>query len=137
MEYLQFVIILSLSPLLQGAIKKFKAGMQGRIGPGVTQPYFDLVRLLRKDMTVSGVTSWIFRAAPWIQFVTAVVAAMMIPVVTTTAPFTMLGDVIAIIYVLGLGRFFLALAGMDAGTAFGGEGSSREMTVAILVEPMV
>lgn len=137
MEYSQFMIILLLSPLLQGVIKKTKALMQGRKGPGVLQPYFDLLRLFRKDMTVSSVTSWIFRASPYIQFTTAIAVAMIVPVITAHSPFWMMGDIIAVIYIFGLGRFFLALAGLDAGTAFGGEGSSREMTVAILVEPMI
>ncbi|MGD0885682.1 MAG: NADH-quinone oxidoreductase subunit H [Thermodesulfovibrionales bacterium] len=137
MEYLQFIIIILLSPLIQGLIKKLKANMQGRVGPGVLQPYYDLIRLLRKDMVISTVASWIFKAAPYIVIASTIAAAMLVPVITTTSPFGIMGDVIALIYILALGRFFLALAGLDAGTAFGGEGSSREMTVAILVEPMM
>lgn len=137
MEHLQFLIIVIFSPLLQGIIKKLKANMQGRVGPAVYQSYFDLIRLLKKDMVISHVASWIFKAAPYIVFVSTVAAAMIVPVVTTVSPFGMMGDVIALIYILALGRFFLALAGLDAGTAFGGEGSSREMTLAILVEPMM
>jgi len=137
MEYLQFLIIVTLSPLLQGVIKKLKAAMQGRVGPGVLQPYYDLVRLFRKDMVISDVASWIFRAAPYIVFSSVTAASALVPVLTTQVPFGIMGDVIALIYVLALGRFFMALAGLDAGTAFGGEGASREMTVAILVEPMM
>ncbi len=70
-------------------------------------------------------------------FISTIVAAMMIPVITTKSSFGLMGDVIALIYILALGRFFLALAALDAGTAFGGEGSSREMIVSILVEPMI
>jgi formate hydrogenlyase subunit 4 len=137
MEYLQFCIIVILSPLLQGVIKKLKANMQGRVGPGIFQPYYDLIRLLKKDMVVSGVTSWIFRATPYIVFSSTAAAVMITPVITTRSPFGPMGDVIALIYILAAGRFFMALAGLDAGTAFGGEGSSREMAVAILVEPMM
>jgi len=137
MEYLQFIIILIFSPLLQGIIKKLKANMQGRVGPGLLQPYYDLLRLLKKEMVISEVTSWIFRAAPYIVFSSTVAASMLVPVVMTNTPLGLMGDVIALIYIFGLGRFFMALAGLDAGTAFGGEGSSREMTVAILVEPMM
>lgn len=137
MEHLQFIIILLFSPLIQGVIKKLKAHMQGRVGPGVFQPYYDLIRLMKKDMTLSNVTSWVFRATPYIVFTSTVAAALIIPVVTTGSAFSMLGDVIALIYIFGLSRFFMALAGLDAGTAFGGEGSSREVTVAILVEPMM
>jgi len=88
-------------------------------------------------MVVSGITSWIFKATPYIVFASTAAAAMIVPVITTSYRFAMMGDVIALIYLFGLGRFFMALSGLDAGTAFGGEGSSREMTVAILVEPMM
>jgi len=137
MEYLQFFIIVLFSPLIQGVIKKIKARMQGRVGPGIFQPYYDLIRLMKKDMVVSHVTSWVFKATPYIVFASTVAAAMITPVITTRSPFGIMGDVIALIYILAMGRFFMALAGLDAGTAFGGEGSSREMAVAILVEPMM
>lgn len=137
MEYLQFIIIIIFSPLIQGTIKKLKANMQGRVGPGIFQPYYDLIRLCRKDMVISRVSSWIFKATPYIVFSSTAAAAMIVPVITTSYRFGMMGDVIALIYIFALGRFFMALAGLDAGTAFGGEGSSREMTVAVLVEPMM
>jgi formate hydrogenlyase subunit 4 len=137
MEYLQFFIIIFFSPLLNGVIKKLKANMQGRKGPRVLQPYYDLLRLFKKDMVVSSVTSWIFTATPYIVFTATAAASMLVPVVTTASGFSLMGDVIALIYLFALARFFMALAGLDAGTAFGGEGSSREMTVAILVEPMM
>jgi len=137
MEYLQFMIIILFSPLVQGIIKKLKANMQGRVGPGIFQTYYDLIRLCRKDMVISRVASWIFKATPYIVFTSTVAAAMIVPVITTSSRSGIMGDVIALIYLFALGRFFMALAGLDAGTAFGGEGSSREMTVAILVEPMM
>lgn len=137
MSYLQFMIILFFSPMVQGCIKMLKARMQGRTGPGILQPYYDLMRLFKKEMVISDVTSWIFSAAPCIVFASTVAAAMIIPVITTQAPFGPAGDVIALIYIFALGRFFSAMAALDSGTAFGGEGSSREMTVAILVEPMM
>ncbi len=137
MHNFQFLIIILFSPLVNGVIKKLKASMQGRVGPGVLQPYYDLLRLLKKDMVVSTVTSWIFKATPYIVFAATVAAALIVPVVSTLSSFSITGDVIALIYLFALARFFMALAGLDAGTGFGGEGSSREMTVAILVEPMM
>ncbi|MFN3740284.1 MAG: respiratory chain complex I subunit 1 family protein [Thermodesulfovibrionales bacterium] len=137
MEYMQFLIILLFSPLVNGVIKKLKANMQGRRGPSILQPYYDLIRLFKKDMVVSNVSSWIFRIAPYVVFSSTLVASMIVPVITTRLVFFQMADVIALIYILGLGIFFIALAGLDAGTAFGGEGSSREMTVAVLVEPMI
>jgi formate hydrogenlyase subunit 4 len=137
MEYGQFLIIVFFSPLVNGTIKKLKADMQGRVGPGILQQYYDLFRLFRKDMVISKVTSWIFKVTPGIVFTSVAVAAMLVPVINTKPAFGIAADVIALVYLFALGRFFMALAGLDAGTAFGGEGSSREMTVAILVEPMM
>ncbi len=137
MQYYQFIIIIFFAPLVNGVIKRLKANMQGRQGPGVLQSYYDLIRLFKKDMVISTVTSWIFKSTPYIVFVSTVAAAMIVPVITTKSPYGLMGDMIALIYIFALARFFMALAGLDAGTAFGGEGSSREMTVAILVEPMM
>jgi len=137
MDYFQFLIIIFFSPLVNGVIKKLKANMQGRKGPGVLQPYYDLLRLFKKDMVVSKVTSWVFKATPYIVFVSTIAAAAIVPVITVRSGYGVMGDVIALIYIFALARFFMALAGLDAGTGFGGEGSSREMTVAILVEPMM
>ncbi len=137
MEYLQFLIIIIFAPLINGIIKKLKANMQGRTGPGLLQSYYDLIRLFKKEMVVSSVTSWVFKATPYIVFTSSVVATMIVPVITTNVVFSNMADIIALVYILGLGRFFMAIAGLDAGTAFGGEGSSREMTVAVLVEPMM
>ncbi len=137
MDYFQFLIIIFFSPLVNGAIKKLKANMQGRKGPGVLQPYYDLLRLFKKDMVISTVTSWVFKATPYIVFVSTIAAAAIVPVITVRSGYGLMGDVIALIYIFALARFFMALAGLDAGTGFGGEGSSREMTVAILVEPMM
>jgi formate hydrogenlyase subunit 4 len=137
MEYAQFLIIIFFSPLVNGVIKKLKANMQGRKGPGVLQAYYDLMRLFKKDMVVSSVTTWVFKATPYIVFTATITAAVIVPVVTVKSAYGMMGDVIALIYIFALARFFMALAGLDAGTGFGGEGSSREMTVAILVEPMM
>ncbi len=137
MGYFQFLIIILFSPLVDGVIRKLKAYMQGRIGPGLLQPYYDILRLMKKDMVVSTTTSWIFKATPYIVFMATATVAVIVPVLSTASPFGMMGDVIALIYLFALARFFMALAGLDAGTGFGGEGSSREMTVAILVEPMM
>lgn len=119
-------------------IKKLKANFQGRVGAGVLQPYYDLAKLLKKEMVISNVTSWIFQATPYIVFISTIIAAMMIPVITTKSSlYGSMGDFITLIYYFALARFFMALAALDAGTAFGGEGSSREVVVSALVDPMI
>jgi formate hydrogenlyase subunit 4 len=112
MEHFQFLIIVFFSPLVSGVIKKLKANMQGRKGPGVLQTYYDLMRLFKKDMVVSNVTSWVFKATPYIVFIASITAAVIVPVITVRSAYGMMGDVIALIYLFALARFFMALAGL-------------------------
>jgi formate hydrogenlyase subunit 4 len=132
---MQLLLLLAISPLISGLIKTLKARMQTRRGPGVLQFYRDLYKLFRKGMVIPDTASWIFTAAPYIVFVTTLMAGLMLPMTSTKAPLDLFGGVLAIVYLLGLGRFFLALAGMDTGSSFGGLGSSREMTISALAEP--
>jgi formate hydrogenlyase subunit 4 len=101
----------------------------------VIQPYRDILRLLRKEVVLAENASWLFRAAPYLIFAATWVAAALVPTFATGLIFSWSADLIAIIALLGSARFFLALAGMDVGTAFGGIGSSREVMIASLAEP--
>ncbi|MCL5045830.1 MAG: NADH-quinone oxidoreductase subunit H [Actinobacteria bacterium] len=132
---IQFLLILGLAPLVQGIIKTVKARLQFRQGPGPLQPYYDLVKYFKKDAVVSEHSSWVFRASPSVTFAAVAAAGALVPVLWTRTPFSFAGDLLAVTYLFALGRFFTALAGLDAGSAFGGMGSSREMTVSSLVEP--
>ncbi len=132
---IQLLLLLAVSPLVVGVIKTLKARLQTRRGPGLFQPYRDLSKLFRKGMVIPESASWIFCAAPVVVFATAAVVGLMIPMVTAEAPLSLFGGVLAVVYLLGLGRFFLALGGLDTGSSFGGLGSSREMTISALAEP--
>ena len=132
---LQGALLLLLAPLVSGFIKKLKANLQMRRGPPMIQPFFDITKLLRKGMVISEHASWIFRAAPYVVFLTAFSVGLMLPLVSTEVPLSFFGGILAIIYLLALGRFFLALAGLDTASAFGGMGSSREMTISAIAEP--
>jgi len=131
----QIFIILALSPLLSGIIKKTKAFFQIRKGPSIFQPYYDIAKLLKKDSVISQNVSWIFHSAPIISFATVLTAGLLIPIYITSLPFGFAGDLIAVVYLFALARFFTALASLDAGSSFGGMGGSREMFVAAMVEP--
>ncbi|MGN6101998.1 MAG: respiratory chain complex I subunit 1 family protein [Devosia sp.] len=131
----QMLLVLALAPLLTGVVRKCKARLTRRRGASVFQPYRDLLRLLRKEAVLAENASWLFRAVPYIVFATTWVAAALVPTFATGLLFSWTADLIAIISLIGAGRFFLALAGMDVGTAFGGIGSSREMLIASLAEP--
>ena len=132
---LQTVLLLLLAPLLSGCIRNWKAKLQNRRGAPVWQPYSDLIKFLRKDMVISEHASWVFSFAPYVMFLTALAAGLLVPTLTTQAPLSLFGDVLALVGLLALGRFFLALGGLDPGSAFGGMGSSREMTIAAVAEP--
>ncbi len=132
---LQIIIILALSPLISGIIKKVKAFFQIRKGPSIFQPYYDIAKLLRKDSVVSQNVSWIFHAAVIISFAAVLTAGLFIPIYITQLPLGFAGDLIAVVYLFALARFFTALASLDAGSSFGGMGGSREMFVAAMVEP--
>jgi len=131
----QAIVILAVSPFLVGLIRKVKARLQCRRGPGWLQPYYDLAKLFRKDVVASTHTSWIFTASPYIIFASTLAALLLVPIFLSKVPLNFAGDVITVVYLLALGTFFLILAGLDAGSAFGGMGSSREAIVAALTEP--
>jgi len=132
---LQTALLLLLAPLVSGFIRSWKARLQIRRGPPPWQLYLDLAKFLRKDMVISEHASWVFSAAPYVVFISALVAGLMIPMLTAQAPLSLFGGVLAVVGLLALGRFFLALGGLDPGSAFGGMGSSREMTIAAIAEP--
>jgi formate hydrogenlyase subunit 4 len=131
----QAALVLLFSPLIAGFSKKLKARLQTRQGPPVLQPYRDLHKLLRKGMVIPDTASWIFPATPYVLFTTTLLAGLLIPTIAAQAPLSWFGGVLAVVYLLALGRFFLALGGLDAGTPFGGLGSSREMTISAIAEP--
>jgi formate hydrogenlyase subunit 4 len=131
----QMALVLLLAPLLTGFVRKVKARLLGRRGPAVIQPYRDLLRLLRKEVVLAENASWLFRVTPYLIFAATWVAAALVPTFATGLQFSWTADLIAIIALLGSARFFLALAGMDVGTSFGGIGSSREVMIASLAEP--
>jgi formate hydrogenlyase subunit 4 len=131
----QMFLVLALSPVLIGFARKVKAKLLRRRGPPLLQPWYDLLRLLRKETVLAEDASWLYRAAPYLIFATTWVAASLVPTFATGLMFSWTADLIALAALLGAGRFFLALAGMDVGTSFGGIGSSREMMFGSLAEP--
>jgi len=131
----QIVLVLFLSPLITGFSRTWKARLRTRRGPGIFQPYRDLAKLLRKGMVIPDTASWIFGATPYVLFSTTLLAGLLIPTVSAQAPLSAFGGVLAVVYLLALGRFFLALGGLDTGSSFGGLGSSREMTISAIAAP--
>lgn len=131
----QMLLVLVSAPLLTGLVRRVKARLLRRQGPPLLQPYRDLIRLVRKEAVIAESASWLFRIVPYIVFAATWVAAALVPTFATGLLFSWSADLIVIIALLGSARFFLALAGMDVGTSFGGIGSSREAMIATLAEP--
>ena len=132
---LQVVLVVAGAPLLVGVMRRVRARLEGRAGAPVTQPWRDLRKLLAKQRMVPATASWVFTAAPLVLVASAGLAAAIVPFVSTRSALDEAGDLFAVVYLLLLGTVFLALAGLDTGTAFGGMGASRAMTVAALAEP--
>ncbi len=132
---LQALLYVALAPLLAGWVRKVKARLQNRRGPSLLQAYRDLYKLFGKEARMAHTASLVFRAAPYIVFTATWLAAAAVPFIATGLPTAAIADIIVVAGLLALARFFLALAGMDVGTAFGGMGASREMFVSALAEP--
>lgn len=134
---LQVVFFIAVSPLLSGIITKIKNNIRMRKGQSVFQPYYNLIKLFSKGEVISENCSWIFRAAPFVYIASCLTAAVLIPVFICYSPLNCMGDFLALIFIFALGRFFLALAALDSASPFGGMGSSREMFISSLVEPVL
>ncbi len=136
-EIIQLVFLIAVAPLIQGLIKKLKAILQGRIGPSIWQPYYDLRKYMAKDEVVSIHSSWIFLVTPYVVFTTTIVVVAMIPILTTSTLLGFTGQLVLVVYLFGVARFFTALSGIDTGSSFGAMGSSRDMFVSGLAEPVL
>lgn len=131
----QAFILLLLAPFVGGIVKKCKAILQNRVGSSLFQEYFDIFKWWRKPVILTPYTGVIFKAAPCVYFITTFVAAAMLP--NFFGKQMGFGDVFVFVYILALGRFFMAVSSMDAATAFGGMGGSREVYIAAFVEPCI
>jgi len=131
----QTLLFILAAPLLAGWVKRVKCHLQNRAAPAVWQPYRDLAKLIKKNLVLAENASWLFRAVPYIVFGATLLAAAAVPLIAVHLPTSAIADVIVLVGFFALARFFTALAALDIGTAFGGMGASREMTVAALAEP--
>jgi formate hydrogenlyase subunit 4 len=134
-QLLQTLLAVLVAPLMLGWVNQCRAWLQNKSGPGLLQPYRLLRKLFLKDAVIARNASWLFRLTPYVVLSCMVVAVSIVPVLATDLPFSQAADVIALVGLFALARVFMALAGMDVGTAFGSMGARREMLVASLAEP--
>jgi len=132
---IHLLLVLLMPPLLLGVVNKTKAAFAGRVGPPLLQAWWDLAKLFRKGMVISTATTGMFLAGPAVALVSTLAAALLVPLGEQPAPISFPGDMILVVYLLALGRFFTATAALDTGSPFEGMGAAREVTFAWLAEP--
>ena len=134
---LQALLLLLLAPLYSGFARVMRAKMHSRQGPPLMQNYRDITKLMTRQEVVSEQAGWIFRVTPYLNLGCMFLAAMIIPSLTTASPLEAAGDLILIVYLFALPRFFFAVAGLESGSTLGGIGARRELLVSALVEPIL
>ncbi len=134
---LQALVLFAAAPLLSGITRVVRARMHNRRGPGVLQEYRDLFKLLSRQSVAPDAAGWVFRLTPFVMVGVMLTIATALPVVTVGSPLPALGDLITLIYLFAIARFFFAIAGLDTGSPFTGIGASREAMLGVLVEPIL
>ncbi len=133
----QALVLFALAPLLSGISRVARARLHNRRGPGVLQEYRDLFKLLGRQSIAPAASGWVFRLTPLVMVGVMLTIATALPVVTVASPLPLLGDLITLIYLFAIARFFFAIAGLDTGSPFTGLGASREAMLGVLVEPIL
>jgi formate hydrogenlyase subunit 4 len=134
-QLIEVVVALAAAPLLLGWVNQCRSWLQNKSAPSLLQPYWGIYKLFHKDAVIAENASSLFRIAPYVVFGAMVVAAAIIPSMSTRLPFSSAADAIALVGLFATARVFLSLAAMDVGTAFGTLGARREMMVGFLAEP--
>lgn len=134
---LQALVLLLVAPLFSGFSRVMRAKIHSRRGPSIFQNYYDLIKLMKREEVISEQAGWVFRATPYIMMVSMLLVATIIPIFTVQSPYGWVGDLILVIYLYALSRFFFALSGLETGSTFGGMGAKRELLVSVLIEPVM
>lgn len=134
---LQALLLFFSAPLFAGLARMTRARLHNRRGPGFLQEYRDLFKLLRRQNVAPAVSGWVFRLMPFVLTGVMLSIATALPVITTASPLPALGDLITLIYLFAIARFFFAIAGLDTGSPFTAIGASREAMLGVLAEPIL
>ena len=133
----QALALLLAAPLLSGFSRLLRAKMHNRRGPSIFQNYRDLRKLMKRQEVISEQAGWVFHATPYISMASMLLVGAILPIFTVGSPFGWVGDLILVIYLYALSRFFFSVSGLDTGSTFGGIGSRRELLISVLVEPVM
>ncbi|MEK7628032.1 MAG: NADH-quinone oxidoreductase subunit H [Patescibacteria group bacterium] len=131
------IVIVAIAPLTIGIIRKGKAYLQNRRGASIFLPYLQIASLMRKEMTITEHSSWVFRSVPFVVLASALFITIAIPAVVIGVMPSALTNIFVVVGALAFGAVFLVMGGMDTASTFGNMGSSREMTLSALVEPVI
>ncbi len=134
---IQAILILLAAPFFSGYSRVLRAKMHSRHGPPIFQNYHDIRKLMKRQEVVSKQADWIFRVTPYIVMAAMLLVAMIVPILTTFSPLGLVGDLIFVVYLFTLARFFIALSGLETGSTFGGIGARREQLLSVLIEPII
>lgn len=134
---IQALALFALAPLLSGVTRVLRARLHNRRGPGMLQEYRDLFKLLGRQSVAPAASGWVFRLTPFVMTGIMLTIAAALPVVTVDSPLPPLADLITLIYLFAVARFFFAIAGLDTGSPFTAIGASREAVLGVLVEPVL
>jgi formate hydrogenlyase subunit 4 len=137
-QLLQVLTVAIAAPGLTGVIAKVEARLQGRRGPRILQPYYDLAKLVRKEALAPEGASWFFLAAPLVAVAAYLTIPLLIPVLTTYGlPLGYMGDILGGGFLLALASFVVAVAALETGSPYAQLGSSRAKTFSAIAEPVV
>ena len=133
----QALILLALAPLFSGISRMIRARIQSRRGPGLLQDYRDIAKLMKRQNIWPDNAGAVSRIMPYVLISAVMVVAMSLPLFTRVSPFGAGSDLITVVYLLALFRFFFSIAGLDSNSTFSSLGASREVTLGVLVEPIL
>lgn len=134
---IQALVLFAVAPLLAGITRVARARLHTRRGPDIFQEYRDLIKLLGRQSVAPAASGLVFRLMPFVMVAVMFAIATALPVITLASPLPALGDLITLIYLFAIARFFFAIAGLDTGSPFTGIGASREAMLGVLVEPIL
>jgi formate hydrogenlyase subunit 4 len=137
-QFFQVLTIAVGAPGVSGVISRVEARLQGRRGPPVLQPYYDLAKLFHKEALAPEGASWVFLAAPLAAFTCYLTVPLLIPVLTTYGlPLGYMGDILGGGFILSLASFLVAVAALETGSPYAQLGASRAKTFAAITEPVI
>ena len=137
-QLLQVLTVAVAAPGISGVIARIEARLQGRIGPRILQPYYDLAKLFRKEALAPEGATWFFLVAPVVAVAAYLTVPLLIPVLTTYGlPLGYMGDILGGGFLLALASFLVATAALETSSPYAQLGSSRAKTFSAIGEPVV